>query len=175
VSTEQWFAVQCVTGREKFVQALLDMKGFQTLLPLYRTTGKIFGRNQSFERAVFPGYVFVKLDISRRLPVLMTPKVLQIAGRGRNPVPIPSLEIQKIKALIRANCPAVPCPYLAVGARVTIVHGPLTGVSGILVRTDSRFRLVISVDQLRRSVSVEIDADCIAKDGTIENRSKGAP
>jgi len=42
---------------------------------------------------------------------------------------------------------------------VEVVHGPLSGVIGRLVRKDAqRARLVLSVDLIGQGVSVEVDA-----------------
>ena len=41
---------------------------------------------------------------------------------------------------------------------VEVVHGPLRGVIGRLVRKGSHARLVLSVDLIGQAVSVEVDA-----------------
>jgi transcription antitermination factor NusG len=41
---------------------------------------------------------------------------------------------------------------------VEVVHGPLTGVVGRLVRKNDKARLVLSVDLIGQAVSVEVDA-----------------
>jgi transcription antitermination factor NusG len=46
---------------------------------------------------------------------------------------------------------------LNVGRRVEVVGGPLAGARGILVRHKTNARIVISIDAIMRSVSVEID------------------
>ena len=51
-----------------------------------------------------------------------------------------------------------PCPFLKVGQRVRIRHGPLAGVEGILVRKKDNLRLVLSIDLQMRSVTVEVQA-----------------
>jgi transcription antitermination factor NusG len=52
-----------------------------------------------------------------------------------------------------------PCPLVHEGMMVEVVHGPLRGVVGRLMRKDkSRSRLVLSVDLIGQAVSVEIDA-----------------
>jgi hypothetical protein len=45
---------------------------------------------------------------------------------------------------------------------VQVIRGPLEGVCGILLRKHKPFRLVISVNLIRQSAAVEIDADDVA-------------
>jgi hypothetical protein len=51
-----------------------------------------------------------------------------------------------------------PHPFLRCGEKVRVTRGSLEGVVGVLVRKKSLFRLVLSVEMLAQSVSVEIDA-----------------
>jgi transcription antitermination factor NusG len=44
------------------------------------------------------------------------------------------------------------------GAQVEVIHGPLKGVTGRLVRKNDKARLVLSVDLIGQAVSVEVDA-----------------
>jgi transcription antitermination factor NusG len=53
---------------------------------------------------------------------------------------------------------AKPHPYLTVGRRVRIQRGILAGVEGILIRRKNALRVVMSIDPIMRSVSVEVDA-----------------
>jgi len=46
---------------------------------------------------------------------------------------------------------------LKVGQRVHIRFGPLAGANGILVRRKDKFRVVLSIDLIMRSVAVEVD------------------
>jgi transcription antitermination factor NusG len=52
---------------------------------------------------------------------------------------------------------AEPCPYLRVGRKVRVVRGPMAGTEGILSRKKDKYRVVISVEVLMRSVALEID------------------
>jgi len=53
-------------------------------------------------------------------------------------------------------------PYLTIGRRVKVVRGPLNGAQGILLRVKTNWRIVISIDAIMRSVSVEIDEADVA-------------
>jgi transcription antitermination factor NusG len=51
-----------------------------------------------------------------------------------------------------------PFPYLKEGQLVRVVDGPLKDCEGFLVKIkEGRERLIISIDLLKRSVSVEIE------------------
>jgi transcription termination/antitermination protein NusG len=51
-----------------------------------------------------------------------------------------------------------PCPLIREGMMVEVVHGPLRGIIGRLVRKGSHARLVLAVDLIGQAVSVEVDA-----------------
>jgi hypothetical protein len=48
-------------------------------------------------------------------------------------------------------------PYLKDGEKVVVTTGPLTGVTGIVVREKRADRLVVTISLLMRSVAVKID------------------
>jgi len=52
-----------------------------------------------------------------------------------------------------------PHPYLKVGERVRVKTGLMAGVEGILVRKKNEFRMVLTLDVIMRSMSVEVNAD----------------
>jgi transcription antitermination factor NusG len=106
---------------------------------------------------LFPGYVFCQFDAHKRLPVLVTPGVLSVVGRGRIPVPVEDSEIDAIQRVISSGLRAEPWPYLEVGQQVRIEDGALSGLEGILTSFRGSRRIVVSVSLLCRSVALEID------------------
>src|SRR5271165_6221363 len=85
---DRWYALQ-VRGRwENSTATLLSGKGYQTLLPTYQAAKRFRGSARELAAPLFPGYVFCQFDVHKRLPVLVTPGVLSVVGRGRIPVPI---------------------------------------------------------------------------------------
>src|SRR5437588_5498880 len=48
--------------------------------------------------------------------------------------------------------------FLKVGQRVRVEYGPLSGLEGFLLNFKGRYRLVLSVSLLQRSVAVEVDS-----------------
>src|SRR4029077_15245839 len=66
-------------------------------------------------------------------------------------------EIEALNSGLAGGVRAEPHPYLKVGRRVRVKYGPLAGAQGILVRRKDKFRVVLSIDLIMRSVAVEVD------------------
>jgi len=157
-STLPWFALQTRPRWEKYVTQALEGKGFEPFLPLYNCRRRWSDRIKELELPLFAGYVFCRLNLEdRRLPVLTTPGVRQIMGIGRTPVPIPDSEIEAIRAIMASGLAAKPWPSIRVGQRVRIRAGSLAGIEGVYSASRKHFRLVVTVELLRRSVAVEVD------------------
>lgn len=101
--------------------------------------------------------MFVNLDLRNRLRVLDTPGVLRFVTFQGHPAPVTDSEIEVLSSSLGRGAKAEPHPYLQRGRRVRVVRGPLAGTEGILVRRKERFRLVLSIDLIMRSVMVDVD------------------
>jgi transcription antitermination factor NusG len=86
------------------------------------------------------------------------PGVVQLVGSSGMPLALPQAEIETIRDAMTKGIQAHPHPYLKVGSRVRINSGPLEGLRGILLRKKGKLRLVVSVDLIMRSISIDVDA-----------------
>jgi transcription antitermination factor NusG len=157
LSNVSWFALQIRSRWEAPTADLLRSKGLEILLPTYTTRRKWSDRIKIVESPLFPGYLFCRFNVSNRLPVLITPGVLAIVGRGKTPVPVADGEIESIQAAVGSGIQLQPWPYVEIGERVRIQHDVLDGMEGILTSFKGNHRVIISVTLLRRSVALEID------------------
>jgi transcription antitermination factor NusG len=160
-SPERWYALQLRTRWESSTATLLSGKGYQTFLPTYKTLKRVRGKSCEVGSPLFPGYVFCRFDAHKRLPVLLTPGVISVVGRGRIPIPVEDSEIDAIQKVVSTGVQAEPWPYLEVGQLVRIDDGALCGVEGILIGFKGARRIVVSVSLLRRSVALEIDRSVV--------------
>ena len=156
-----WFALFVRPNHEKNVSYVLEQKGIQNLLPLYRVRKKWSDRYKEVELPLFPGYVFGSFDPTRRVPVLNTPGVIDIVRNGPDLAAIAPSEIAALQTLMKAGVPCQPWPYLEAGQMVEIESGPLTGLSGTVITVKNEMRLVLSVKLLHRSVLTELDRDWV--------------
>jgi transcription antitermination factor NusG len=156
-----WFAIQARTGREKQSTLFLENSGYECYLPVSKFTRKWSDRLKEIEAPLFPGYFFCRMNPHNRLPVLMTPNVMQIVGVGKTPIPVEEEEIAAIQQAGKTGLPTMPWPHLQVGRVARIEEGPLRGITGIVVKIKSGMKLVLSVSLLQRSVAVEVDRSWI--------------
>ena len=161
-----WFALQVRSRWEGTTAGLLRGKGLETLLPTYSTKRKWSDRFKVVEAPLFPGYVFCRFDVHNRLPVLITPGVISVVGRGKTPVAVDDREILSIQSAVGSGIRMEPWPYVEIGERVRVKDDVLDGMEGILTNFKGSDRVVISVSLLRRSVALEIDRSRIVPLGS---------
>ena len=152
-----WFAILTRTGREKHATLLLENEGYDCYLPVSRFTRTWSDPTKEIEVPLFPGYLFCRMNPHNRLPVLMTRGVIQIVGVGKTPIPVDEDEIAAIQRAEKSGLPTMPWPYLQGGHLARIEGGPLSGVTGIVVKIKYGMKLILSLTLLQRSVAVEID------------------
>jgi transcription antitermination factor NusG len=157
-----WFALQIRSRWEVTTAGLLKARGLETLLPTYLSKRKWSDRTKVVESPLFPGYLFCRFDVHNRLPVLITPGVISVVGRGKTPIAVNDAEILSLQTAIGSGLHLEPWPYLEIGERVRIKDNVLNGLEGVLTSFKGSDRVVISVTLLRRSVALEIDRSRIA-------------
>jgi transcription antitermination factor NusG len=153
-----WWALYTRHQHEKTVAEMLSAKGFEVFLPLYESIRRWKDRSKKLTLPLFPCYVFLRGGLNRRLQVVTTPGVHMILFHGEQVAMIPGVEIEAIRKAVEGPFPVEPHPFLKCGERVRVTRGSLLGVEGVLIRKKNLYRLVLSVEMMAKSVSVEIDA-----------------
>ena len=154
---ERWYAVSVRPRHEKVVTRHLEHQGVNCFLPVYRSVRRWKDRRKELDMALFPGYVFVNPNPRDRLGVLRAPGVLRFVTFQGQPAALPDSEIRALKSSLSAGLRPQPHPYLRQGTKVRVKRGPLVGAEGIMIRRKERFRLVLSIDLIMRSVIFEVD------------------
>jgi transcription antitermination factor NusG len=152
-----WYALYTNPRHEKIVAKQLNERCVQNFLPLYRTWHRWKDRRKQVDLALFPGYVFVRIEEQSKLHVLRIPGAVNLVTFNGKLAALPEPEIEALRNALDNQVLAEPCPYLRVGRKVRVVRGPMAGTEGILSRKKDKYRVVISVEVLMRSVALEID------------------
>ena len=154
----EWFAVYVIYKHEKRVAEHFQVRELEHYLPLYTTRHRWKdGSKVTLQLPLFPGYIFARTARDMRRRIYEVPGVLSIVGKQDSSA-ISDSYIQ----LLREGLPlrnAEPHPGFPIGRRVRIKSGALTGIEGVLVRKKAGFRVVLTVEVIRRSFAVEVDLD----------------
>src|SRR5216684_753453 len=153
-SQPQWFAIWTRSRHEQMVREQLDRKHVEAFLPTVTRWSRWKDRKKRVDWPLFPGYCFARFDPANTLPILKCTGVVNIVSVEGRPSAIPQYELDSIRVLIGSALQFDPCPLIREGMIVEVVHGPLKGVIGRLVRKDSQHaRFVLSVDLIGQAVS----------------------
>ena len=158
MSEPNWYALWTRSRHEVAVRRELDELEVEAFLPMITKWSRWKDRKKRVDWPLFPGYCFARFDLDGRLTVLKRPGVVHIVSVAGDPAPIPEGEIESLRQLVESDLKFDPCPLITEGMMVEVVHGPLTGVVGRLVRKGDHARLVLSVSLINQAVTVQVDA-----------------
>ena len=153
----RWYVACTLARHEKAVADRLRNKDVETYLPLYWAVRSWGTRRVTLDLPLFPGYVFVRTQITRKARILEHPGVIRLVGLNGRATPMADEDMERLRTSLSA-CKAEPYPYLIAGRRVRIKSGPLSGVEGTIVRRKGGVRLVVQIDLIQRAVLLELDA-----------------
>lgn len=158
-----WWVAHTRSRHEKALADELARMGVFCYLPLCRrvTRSRVSRRISRSIVPVFPGYLFFVADEEQRYRALRTNHV----ARTLNVTDPATLvrQLRQIDLAVRSGEPIARSSRLAVGDRVRVVAGPLVGLDGVVTRWRSRLRIVLNVEILGQSASVEVDADLVER------------
>ncbi|RMF58103.1 MAG: hypothetical protein D6743_18075 [Calditrichaeota bacterium] len=158
----KWYAVYCKSRHEARVWERLRKKGFEAFLADYEARVQWGKRWRKTRRNLLPGYVLVRTVLTPRtyLQVLQTESVVKFVDRPWPNVPsIPEEQVNSLRLLLNTGHPFVQVPHFEGGTEVEVIAGALRGLCGRVVQTSkNKSRVVVSIDLLKRSVEITIDA-----------------
>src|SRR5579885_650192 len=89
-----WYAAYTCSRHEKRVAQQLEERGISHFLPLYRSVRRWKDRRKELELVLFPGYVFVHIDLKDRLRILQLPSVVRFVSFNGQPAALQDNEIE---------------------------------------------------------------------------------
>lgn len=153
----RWYAAYTSANHEKRVAEQLAVRTVEHFLPLYSSMRRWKDRRVTLALPLFPGYVFVHMALRDRLQVLQIPGVARLVGFDGTSAALPEEEIERLRTSFDSGMRAEPHPFRTVGREVRVKAGPLAGMKGILIRRKGKFRVVISVELIQRSITVQME------------------
>ena len=171
-----WYIVQAYSGFEKKVvetikeelkKHKLDTSLEEILVPTHQVTEVKKGKRTKREKKYFPGYVLVKLDLTKQIYHLIKnlPKISGFLGTEDKPTPISDAEIEKILGQVSesANNPKSGISF-EIGEKVKVCDGPFASFNGLVEEIDEeKSRLKVSVSIFGRATPVDLEYNQVEK------------
>ena len=154
-----WYALRTRSRHEKVVASQLTNLEVETFLPLVNRVHRWSDRQKQVSLPLFPGYAFARLDYAseQRLLVIRTHGVVGFVGPRSEATPIPDSQIDGVRILLSGEVPFKNHGFLRVGQRIRIRGGSLDGVEGILIEQKKSRTLVLSIEPIQRSISIDLE------------------
>lgn len=154
--TRNWLAAYTRARHETAVARQLEAKEVSHLLPTYVQASQWSDRVQRVLTPLFPSYVFVNVNDEERVRVLQTAGVVNFVSMAGRPSALREEEVAILRQCVARPRQFEPHPFLHVGQRVRVKQGPFAGWEGVLAFKKNSARLVVSIEQIMRSVAVDL-------------------
>ena len=171
-----WYIVQAYSGFEKKVvesikeelkRHKLEENLDQLLIPTHQVTEVKKGKRTKKEKKYFPGYVLVKVNLSKEIYHLIKniQKVSGFLGSGDQPTPISDKEIQRILGQVSESAINQKSGItFEIGEKVKVCDGPFASFNGLVEEIDEeKLRLKVSVSIFGRATPVDLEFNQVEK------------
>jgi len=156
---ERWYVVQTLPHREAVAAQHLCAQGFRSFLPRFRKTVRHARKLRHVLAPVFPGYMFVVLDVQRDRwrSVNGTFGVARLVTAIDRPEPVPVGIVEALQSssdlvgLVRFDS------ELVAGQKVRVLSGPFAQAIGALERLDDNGRVRVLLDMMGGKIPAVID------------------
>ncbi len=154
----RWYAIYTRSRYEKKVSMELEERGLEHFLPLVPQLRYWKDRKKIVNMPIFPGYVFVNIKISEKIRVLRANGVVRFIEFNGSPSPIPDAQIEDVRQLLKYPDRVETASYFNCGDSVEITAGPFSGISGKIIHSRGKQRILVGIEIIQQAISVEIDS-----------------
>jgi transcriptional antiterminator NusG len=167
----KWYVLHTKSRFENVVNESLGKKSMEVFLPKVTVPSRRKDRKKLIRLPLFPGYVFVKSNLSpnHHLEILKTVGAVKLIGDQRGPISVPEDTVDSLRIMVAAEKPVLTGYQLQKGDRVMVVNGPFTGVIGIFDHFRGQGRIMVYIEALGQFAAVEVSLEDIEKIGPINS------
>lgn len=160
-----WYVLHTKSRFENVVNEGLLKKSMEVFLPKVRVRSKRRDRKAMIRIPLFPGYVFVKTDLTplEHIEILKTIGAVRLIGSKAGPIPVPEESIESLKIMVTGDNPVTTGTRFKKGDKVMVIYGPFTGLTGIFVRYRGRGRVIVNIDALGQFAGVDVSEEDVER------------
>jgi transcriptional antiterminator NusG len=171
-----WYIVQAYSGFEKkvvesikdtLIKYKLEESLEEILVPTHQVTEVKKGKRTKKEQKYFPGYILVKVNLTKQIYHLIKnlQKVSGFLGSEDKPTPISDTEIQRILGQVSESAINEKSGIsFEIGEKVKVCDGPFASFNGLVEEIDEeKLRLKVSVSIFGRPTPVDLEFNQVEK------------
>ena len=171
-----WYIVQAYSGFEKkvvesikdtLIKYKLEESLEEILVPTHQVTEVKKGKRSKKEQKYFPGYILVKVNLTKQIYHLIKnlQKVSGFLGSEDKPTPISDTEIQRILGQVSESAINEKSGIsFEIGEKVKVCDGPFASFNGLVEEIDEeKLRLKVSVSIFGRPTPVDLEFNQVEK------------
>jgi transcriptional antiterminator RfaH len=141
---------------EKKLADYCEREGLRVTLPLFKSIKKYPGKVVTFEKPLFPNYVFLCLLPHERKKVYQSDYVANLLDVSDQQTFQDQLDA--ILTALETEYEITALPHISVGKRVKIIAGALRGMEGYVEERQGKLLVLLRLDFISQSAAVRVDA-----------------
>ena len=160
----KWYAIYTNPRAEKLVHTRLIEEGVESFLPLQKTYRKWSDRKKLIMKPLLSSYAFVKV-VPKEFPrVYRTTGVVKFVSFEGQPVSIPQKQIDNLRLLVNSDAEIeVTTEKFEQGDQVEVINGSMVGLTGELIKTGGKKRVIVRIDKLDQNILLTIPVTFLRK------------
>ncbi len=160
-----WYVLHTKSRAESVVNEGLARKRIEVFLPKITVPSRRKDRRKMIRLPLFPGYVFVKTDLSpgHHLEIVKTAGAVKLVGSAQGPTAVPEETILSLQIMVATDAPITTGFMFKKGDPVMVISGPFSGVVGVFDHYRGKDRIIVHIEALGQFAAVEVDAADVEK------------
>ena len=155
----RWFVAHTRPRREKKLVEYCTRQTIAVTLPCYDSVHKYRGKTVVFRKPLFPGYVFLKLQVEQSDSVRQNEHVanlLEVFDQETF-----QRQLEDIILALESDLGVRLAPSIGEGMKVRIKAGPLQGIEGLVEQRYGMSTVLLRLDFINQAAAVKLDADLL--------------
>jgi transcriptional antiterminator RfaH len=156
-----WAVASTQPHRELIAIQNLDRQGFKSYCPMIAKRIRQVHKWKDVRRPLFPGYVFIALEDSRRQwrPILSTYGIKQLICHGNRPSFLDRGFVECLQDREKNGAVVSLEEPLTNGQQVRLNRGPFDGLTATIIGLDQKSRVTILLNMLNGQIRAKVSVD----------------
>jgi transcription antitermination factor NusG len=151
-----WYVAHTRPRCEKKLAEYCQREGLSTTLPCYTSVKKYRGKKVTFEKPLFPGYLFLRLLPPQTRTLYQSDYVANLLDVADQK--LFEEQLGDILLALNSDVEVLLAPYITAGTRVRIKAGPLRGLEGFVEQRAGQMMLVLRLDFISSAAAIKVEA-----------------